>query len=98
MVRIEHNSDVLGNAFKVAFWRFLMFFCCTCSFKAVETLFVWHETWPTTVFATYYFVEMHKIENNGHMLDITFEVAFLRFIKLFWQLLAYSHSNMVCLA
>ena len=56
MVRIENNSHMLGNAFKVAFLRFLKIFFSTYSLKVVETWFVWYETWPTTVFSKYYFV------------------------------------------
>ena len=61
MVRIEHNSDMLGNAFKFAFFRFSKFFFCTYYLKVVETWIVWHETWPTTVFFMYYFVEKLRI-------------------------------------
>ena len=36
---------------------------------------------------------MLKIENNSHMLEITYKIAFLTFFKLFWPLLALSSSN-----
>ena len=90
IVRIENNSHMLGNAFKIAFFRFLkfFFFFCCYSLKGVEIWFVGHETWNTTVFAMYFVVEMLKIENKSRILGVTFEVAFLRFLKLLWQLLS----------
>ena len=36
----------------------------------------------------YYCVEMVKIENNSHMIEIMCKVAFLRFFKHFWHSLA----------
>ena len=88
MVRIENNSHMLGNAFKIAFFRFYSFFFCTYSLQGVEIWFVSHETWNTTVFAMYFGVEMLGVENNSRMLGVTFEVAFLRFLEFFWHLLS----------
>ena len=51
-------------------------------------MFVWHETWNTIVFAMDFGVEMLRIENKSRMLGVTFEVTFLRFLMLLWQLLS----------
>ena len=37
----------------------------------VQAWFVSHETWRTTLFGINYCVEMVRIENNSHMLEIT---------------------------
>ena len=39
--------------------------------KVAQTWFVLHETWHTTLFAIYYFVEGVRIQNPSHMLEIT---------------------------
>ena len=36
----------------------------------VQTWFVWHETWHTTLLVIYYRDENVKIENNSDMLEI----------------------------
>ena len=38
--------------------------------KVGQTWFVMHETWHTTLFGIYYCVEMVRIDNNSHMLEI----------------------------
>ena len=42
-----------------------------------------HETWHTTLFGTYYGVEMVRIQNNSHLLEITCYVAILWVFKFF---------------
>ena len=42
-----------------------------------------HETWHTTLFGTYYGVEMIRIQNNSHLLEITCYVAILWVFKFF---------------
>ena len=42
-----------------------------------------HETWHTTLFGTYYGVEMVRIQNNSHLLEITCYVVFLWVFKFF---------------
>ena len=80
----------------VAFLRFLSVFG-TFSQKVVENWFVSHETGHTTLFGLCYCVEMVRIENNSHMLEITCYVAFLYFFKHYWHFLAKSGVNLVCL-
>ena len=43
----------------------------TLANKVAKTCNVLHETWYTTLFGIYYYVEMVIIENNILMLDIT---------------------------
>ena len=38
-------------------------------------MLVWQQTWHTTLFGIYYCVEMVRIENNSHLLDIKFKVV-----------------------
>ena len=52
---------------KFCFWEFFFVFG-TFSHK---TLFVWYETWHTTLLGISYCVEMVRIKNNTHMLEIT---------------------------
>ena len=59
--------------------------------KVVQTWFVRHETWHTTLFGIYIiFVEMVRIEHNSVMLGNAFKVAFFRFLKFFFAL---THLN-----
>ena len=51
--------------------------------KVVPTWFFWNETWHTIQFVICYCVEMVRIENNRHMLEITSDVAFLRLFSVF---------------
>ena len=76
MVRIENNIHMLDSTCQVAFLRFCKLFG-TFSHKVVQTWFVCHEIWHTTLFRIYYCVEKLRIENNNPMIDITF--AKLRF-------------------
>ena len=41
------------------------------SHKLVQTCFALHGTWHTTLFDLYYCVEIVRIENNSHMLELT---------------------------
>ena len=53
--------------------RFYGFLCFLGTFahKVAQTSFVLHETWHTTLFGIYYCVEVVRIENHCHMLEIT---------------------------
>ena len=42
----------------------------TFAHKVAQTWFVLHETWHTTLFGIYYFVEVVRIEKYSHMLEI----------------------------
>ena len=53
-----------------------------------QTWIVLHETWHTTLFGIYYCMEVVRIENHSHMLEITCYVAILRFFKRFCQFCA----------
>ena len=44
----------------------------TFAHKVGQTWFVLHETWQTTLFGIYYCVQVVKIENHNHMLEITY--------------------------
>ena len=43
----------------------------TLSHKVVQTWFVLHKTWHPTLFSLCYCVEMVRLENNSHVLEIT---------------------------
>ena len=53
--------------------RFLGFFSFfgTFAHKVAQTWFVLHETLHTTLFGIDYCVEVGRIENHSHMLEIT---------------------------
>ena len=70
MVRLENNSHVLKITCEVAFLMFFIFFG-TFSHKVVQTWFVSHEIWHTTLFRINYYVEMVHIENYSHRFEIT---------------------------
>ena len=53
------------------FYAFLSFLG-TFAHKASQTWFVLNATFHTTLFGIYYCVEVVKIENYSHMLEITF--------------------------
>ena len=52
------------------FYGILSFFW-TFAHKEAQTWFVSHETWHTKLFGIYYCVEVFRIENNNHMVEIT---------------------------
>ena len=62
--------------------------------KLAQTLFVLHETWHTTLLGKYYCVEVVRIENHCHMLQITCYVAILRVYKRFLHFCSLNSSNM----
>ena len=66
---------------KLRFYAFLCFFG-TFAHKAAKTWCVFHETWHTTLFGINYFVEVLRIENHSHMLEITYYVPILCVFKL----------------
>ena len=43
----------------------------TFAHKVAQTWFVLHETWHTTLFGIYYCVEVVRILNHSHILEIT---------------------------
>ena len=43
----------------------------TFTHRVVKTWFVWDENWHMTLFRIYYCVEIFRIQNNSHMLEIT---------------------------
>ena len=47
-----------------------MSFFATNGHKVAKTWFVLHETWHKTLFGIYYCVELVRIENYSHMLEI----------------------------
>ena len=49
----------------------------TFAHKVVQTWFVLHKTWYTTVFGIYNYVEVVRMENLSHMQEITCYVAIL---------------------
>ena len=55
---------------KLRFQVFLSVFG-TFAHKVAQTWFVLHETWHTSLFGIYYYVEVIIIENQSHMLEIT---------------------------
>ena len=60
---LELKTFVLNSVFKV-----ILTFFGTFSHKIVQTWFVCHKTWH---FHIYYCVEMVRVENISHMLEIT---------------------------
>ena len=54
-------------------YDFKFFFMCFGTFadKVAQTWFFLHETWHITLFGIYYCVEVVRIENHSHMLEIT---------------------------
>ena len=42
----------------------------TFAHKVAQTLFDFHETWHTTLFGIYYYVEVVRIENHSLILEI----------------------------
>ena len=67
---IENNSHMHEITCYVLFKGFLG--CVgTFSHKVVPTWFVFHETRHKTLFYIYYCVEVIRIENNNHKLEIT---------------------------
>ena len=55
---------------KLIFYTFLNVFG-TFALKVAQTWFVLHETWHTTLFGIYFFVEVIRNENHSHTLEIT---------------------------
>ena len=55
---------------KLRFYRFLSVFG-TFAYKVAQTWFALHEIWHTTLFGIYYCVEVVRIENHCHMIEIT---------------------------
>ena len=55
----------------VALLRFFLSFFGTFSHKVVQTWFVLHESWHTTLFGIFFYVDMVRFENNCQMLEVT---------------------------
>ena len=82
---------------KLRFQGFLNIFG-TFAHEVAQTLFVLHEILHTTLFGKYFCVEMVRVEKHSHMLKITCKVSFLRVLKHFLHLCAWSKLNLVCFA
>ena len=67
MVRIKKKVICL----KFTFLRYFLSIFGTFPHEVVQTSFVCHETFHTTLFGIDYCVEIVIIENNSHMLEIT---------------------------
>ena len=67
MVRIENNCSMLEITCIVAILRVFNRFW----HKVAQTWFVLRETWHRTLFGIYCSVEVVRIENHCHMLEIT---------------------------
>ena len=61
---------------KLRYYGFLSFFG-TFADKVAQTWYVLHETWHTTLFCIYHYVEVVRIENHTHMLELTCQVELL---------------------
>ena len=70
VVRVENHTHMLEITYQVAILWVLSSFG-TFAPKVAETLFVLHETRHTILFGIYYCVEVFRIENHSHMLEIT---------------------------
>ena len=55
---------------KLRFYGFLSVFGVVAH-KVAQTWFVLHKAWHTTLFCIYYYVELVRIENYIHILEIT---------------------------
>ena len=71
MVKISNDSHILVIVLSYDFMGFLCFFC-TFAHNVGQSWYVLPETWHTTLFDTYYCVEVVRMENHNHMLEITF--------------------------
>ena len=87
MVRIKIIVICLKISAKLRFYGFQSFFS-TFSHYVVQTWFVWQENWHTTLFYIHNCVEIVRIENYCHILEITCKVTYLMFLKRFWHFLA----------
>ena len=52
--------------------------------KIVQIWFVLHETWCITQFGIYYCIEMARIKNNIHIIEITCQVGAFMIFKTFF--------------
>ena len=69
---------------RLRFYGFLSFFG-TFGHKVAQTWFVLHENWHTIIFGIYYCVEMVKIQNHSHIVEIPCYIAILQVFKLLWH-------------
>ena len=70
VVRIENHFHMLEITFKLRFYAFLSDFA-TFAHKLAQTWFDLHETWHTILLEIYYCVEIVRIVNHCHMVEIT---------------------------
>ena len=78
--RIVNHSHMLFSiyyCYEVAILKVLNIFL-TFAHKVTETWSVLPETWHTTLFGIYYCVELVRIVNHSHVLEITCEESMLR--------------------
>ena len=71
VVRFENNSHMLEITCHVAMLCVFKLFGTFAHKVAEPWLFFLHETWQTTLFSISYSVEVDRIENHCHMLEIT---------------------------
>ena len=88
IIRFENYSHMLAISCEVTFLWFFMLFFGTYSLKVVQIWFVWNEIWHTALGNIYYCFEMVRFENNSPKVEITCKIAFLRFLTVFWYVLA----------
>ena len=75
---LEFKIIVIRQKLRVK-WRFYAFlrFLCTFAYNVAHTWFVLHETCHITLFGVYYWVDVVRIVNHSHMLEISCSVAIL---------------------
>ena len=81
MVRILNHSHILEYTYLFSILRVFSFFG-NFVLKVAHCWFNLHETWHTTLFVIYYYVEVVRIEIHSHILELT---CYLRVFKLFWH-------------
>ena len=69
MVRIKIIVICYKLRVKLRFSGFLSV-VCTFAHNVAQTCFVLHESWHTALFGIYYCVEVDRIENDSHTLEI----------------------------
>ena len=70
MVIIENNSPMIEiTCFVAILW--VLSFIGTFAHKVAQTLLFLHDTWHTKIFGLNYFVEVVRIVNHSHILNIT---------------------------
>ena len=68
--RLAHNTIWYINYVLSCYLKGFLIVFGTFAHKVAHTWFVLHETWHTTLVAIYYCVEVARILNHSHMLEI----------------------------